>query len=354
MSNEDKGRLLTADIVCYGTPSPGAFQAYLRMLEKRHGSTIIDYHHKGHGIPLGGSEVAVFADGSRESGSTAAMAWSRTWYDNLVRESCFRCGWHSTRRPGDVTMGDYWGIERIAPDFRDRWGVSLLMANTSAGIGLIRDVSHGLVLLETSVEDAANTSQPMLSRPPERKDRKLFWDSLYADGFESACRAIGVMSATRRMKDLVHTTLKALKGKTATSGDRIASRSAILGVDFSALMERGGYPVVFAAKSRDDKVRRESSSGGMFYALASHVINNLGGVVYGCAFDDGLRAVHARCETMAEAERCMGSKYSQSDMDGVFPELKADLESGRTVLFTGTPCQVAAVRSIFGQSGGEA
>ena len=124
-------------------------------------------------------------------------------------------------------------------------------------------------------------------------------------------------------------------------------------VDFEELERCGEYPVAFAARNRDDAVRRKSSSGGMYHALASYVIDDLGGVVYGCAFDEGLRAVHIRCETMAEAERCMGSKYSQSDMGDSIRMVRADLTAGRAVLFTGTPCQVAAVRAACaGVSGG--
>ncbi len=112
------------------------------------------------------------------------------------------------------------------------------------------------------------------------------------------------------------------------------------------------YPLGFAAKNRDDDVRRHSSSGGVFHALASWAIGQ-GGVVYGCAFDGSLRAVHVRCETMAQAERCMGSKYSQSDMGDSIRQVRGDLAAGRLVLFTGTPCQVDAVRrSCAGLAGG--
>lgn len=125
-------------------------------------------------------------------------------------------------------------------------------------------------------------------------------------------------------------------------------RKGSLVVDFSELELHAEYPIAFAARNRDDIVRRQSSSGGMYHALASHVIDDLGGVVYGCAFDGELRAMHIRCETMAEAERCMGSKYSQSYMGNSIRRVREDLKSGRVVLFTGTPCQVAAVHAACG------
>ena len=104
------------------------------------------------------------------------------------------------------------------------------------------------------------------------------------------------------------------------------------------------YPIAFAARNPNESIRRRSSSGGAFHALASYVITNLNGVVYGCAFNEFQKAIHVRCETLEEVGRCMGSKYSQSDMGNSIQSICSDLEEGRFVLFTGTPCQVAAVR----------
>ena len=104
------------------------------------------------------------------------------------------------------------------------------------------------------------------------------------------------------------------------------------------------YPVFFAAKNRDKNIRQQSSSGGMFYALASYIISECDGVVYGCAFNNSLEALHIRCETLEEVKHCLGSKYSQSDMGETILKVRDDLKANRTVLFTGTPCQVDAVR----------
>lgn len=106
------------------------------------------------------------------------------------------------------------------------------------------------------------------------------------------------------------------------------------------------FPCTYAAKSFSATVRKNSSSGGIFYELASYVITQCDGVVYGCAFDDDLRAKHIRCSSIEEAAKCMGSKYSQSDMQVALLQIQTDLRNGLTVLFTGTPCQVAAVRQI--------
>lgn len=92
----------------------------------------------------------------------------------------------------------------------------------------------------------------------------------------------------------------------------------------------------------DESVRKDSSSGGIFNAIASAFIDN-GGVVFGAAFDDDYSVRHVRIENKENLSRIMKSKYVQSDLKYIFDVLAEDLEKGRPVLFTGTPCQVVAV-----------
>lgn len=107
------------------------------------------------------------------------------------------------------------------------------------------------------------------------------------------------------------------------------------------------YPIVYAAKSKSSQVLKNSSSGGLFFELARQVIAS-GGVVYGCAYDEEFHARHIRCDTIEKCSECMGSKYVQSEMGDTFLSIRSDLKEGREVLFTGTPCQAAAVRSFIG------
>lgn len=306
------------------------------------------YAHRGSGRQVRDGEAAILVDGSLVEGGQVIRAWSRLWYRRLCRESCYRCGYHSMHRPGDITIGDWWGLSRFIPELEDPWGVSCVVASTPRGLCLLRDTSGSLELAATPVADVANPAQPMLLHPPERKGRDSFWHDLYACGFDAACRSVGVLGFRRAVRDLAKKAVSAVKcipnkNLKATAIDR--AWKEVPKVDFNELESRDKYPVAFAARNRDNGVRRHSSSGGMYHALASHIIGDLGGVVYGCAFDGDLKAVHIRCETLEEAERCMGSKYSQSDMGDSIRRVRDDLEAGRTVLFTGTPCQVAAVRA---------
>lgn len=107
-------------------------------------------------------------------------------------------------------------------------------------------------------------------------------------------------------------------------------------------------PTVYAAKYRDDKTTAESTSGGIFIPIAKNTLEK-DGIVYGCAYDENLIARHIAVEDEKELFKLQGSKYVQSDISGIYSRIKADLESDRYVLFSGTGCQVAGLHSFLGR-----
>jgi coenzyme F420-reducing hydrogenase beta subunit len=119
----------------------------------------------------------------------------------------------------------------------------------------------------------------------------------------------------------------------------------------TALEGRGenlGKPLkVFAAWYLDEAIRRESTSGGVFTALAGNILAQ-GGAIVGAAFDDHLVVRHTLIEMSADIHRLRGSKYVQSQIAPIlYRQILDVLEHDRPVLFSGTPCQIAAVQSFL-------
>lgn len=106
-------------------------------------------------------------------------------------------------------------------------------------------------------------------------------------------------------------------------------------------------PAAFAAWNQDDSIRRDSTSGGAFTALADYVLEG-GGIVYGAAFDGRQHLRHVACFRKEDLWRLRGAKYVQSDLGETFREIRTALES-RTVLFSGTPCQVDGLYRYLGR-----
>lgn len=104
---------------------------------------------------------------------------------------------------------------------------------------------------------------------------------------------------------------------------------------------------VYAAVNPDEEIRMKSSSGGVFWMLVEHTIGD-GGVVFGAAFDDNEWMVcHSLAESLEEAKKFRGSKYVQSRVNGCYKEVQDALKLGRKVLFSGTACQIAALKEYL-------
>ena len=103
---------------------------------------------------------------------------------------------------------------------------------------------------------------------------------------------------------------------------------------------------VLAARHDDADILAQSQSGGAFSAIAVQVLND-GGVVYGAAFDQSHLVRHIKVDSVEGLSALRGSKYVQSDLSDIFRQVRSDLRSGTKVLFCGTPCQVAGLRSFI-------
>ncbi len=93
---------------------------------------------------------------------------------------------------------------------------------------------------------------------------------------------------------------------------------------------------------------QESSSGGVFPLVAAEVIAR-NGIVYGAVLNADFQVVHEEADSIQDVWKMRGSKYVQSDLFASFEDVKTDLDAGRHVLFTGTPCQVAGLRNSLGK-----
>lgn len=105
-------------------------------------------------------------------------------------------------------------------------------------------------------------------------------------------------------------------------------------------------PKVFAFQNEDKETLYKCASGGAFASLAKLVIEQSGNV-YGVVYDDDMKVCHAKAESLKDLEKIYSSKYVQSDTRNTFIQAKSDLDNGKLVLFSGTPCQIAGFKSFL-------
>lgn len=104
----------------------------------------------------------------------------------------------------------------------------------------------------------------------------------------------------------------------------------------------------YAAVAENADLFRASASGGAFGALAAYVLRE-SGTIYGCAYTDHATPMHIRVDALCDLPRLQGSKYVQSDTGETFLQAKVDLEAGKLVLYSGTPCQIAGLKAFLGK-----
>lgn len=107
-------------------------------------------------------------------------------------------------------------------------------------------------------------------------------------------------------------------------------------------------PIIYAARHKNIHEIETSRSGAAFIAISDCILEQ-GGCVYGAGYTDHFRVVHKRASIREERDEFKGSKYVQSDLRGVFIQIKEDLRRGLLVCFSGTPCQTAGLSSFIGK-----
>lgn len=103
---------------------------------------------------------------------------------------------------------------------------------------------------------------------------------------------------------------------------------------------------IYAVTNKDETIREESSSGGVFSILATSVIDD-GGIVFGARFNDHYEVVHDCTDNICELSAFRGSKYVQSKIGNSFATAEKFLKQNRKVLFSGTPCQIAGLKRFL-------
>lgn len=137
LGNIDKTNLLTIDLICHGVPSIKLFKSYIHWLELKYGEPITDYNFRDKSAGWGLNCKIKTKTKVRVKSCTIDPYYYHFLKGDTYRECCYRCLYSRPERVGDVTIGDFWGIESIIPEFFSKKGVSCLTLNTPKAMSLI-------------------------------------------------------------------------------------------------------------------------------------------------------------------------------------------------------------------------
>lgn len=174
--------LLAVDVICHGIPSQKVFKDYLGLMEKQEGSSILDC--KFRDKSKGWSSLVLnleFTSGHIMIDSPNSSYYTLFVDGTILRPSCYECKFSNFNRPSDITIGDFWGIERTLPQFEDGLGVSLILVNSRKGEALFKSVSDQLTSIQSTHTDCLQ--HPLYSPTRARRDKDAFWKEYDEHGY---------------------------------------------------------------------------------------------------------------------------------------------------------------------------
>lgn len=200
--------LFCVDIVCHGVPSPAVWKAYLQWQENQHHSSVssVDFRNKKDFGWRGHVETLHFSNGKAINSNIFANLF---YSHQILRPCCYECPYKSILHPGDITIADYWGIEKAAPELDDNKGVSLVLINSEQGMELFKKIKNVLIFKKTRIEDSM---QPPLIGPfPQPKEREQFWLDFKNKNFTYIAKVYGGYQG--KIKHTAKAILRAVKRK---------------------------------------------------------------------------------------------------------------------------------------------
>lgn len=180
--NKDYPNLLIADIVCHGVPSPKLFAKYVDFMGKKLGGKLTEYNFRSkekRGWDL-------YYKASNDKKSKSDYGFFDAYYNAFLtcktyRESCYSCKFANSERAGDITLADYWGIQKIHPEFFDNNGVSLVLVNSERGRKAWEEISGNVKAIPSTIEKAAVQNINLVAPSKRPSCRDSIYDGIDGD-----------------------------------------------------------------------------------------------------------------------------------------------------------------------------
>ena len=197
--------LHTADLICHGPASPEIWRRFIALLEEKYGKQVTDFSFRNKAVSWREySPKVTFADGGTVGANDLTGSFTEVFrYELCLAPSCAACRYASVHREGDVTIGDFWGVEKAFPALDDGAGVSALMVNTEKGKRLWEAAAAGAEVVPCAWEQIAAGQVNMKKSAVPSPESENFYRLCAEKGMEKALAAYTRTGWKRRTKDMV-------------------------------------------------------------------------------------------------------------------------------------------------------
>ena len=187
----DYDELYTVDLICHGVPSPKLLADFIEANSAKAAVTDIKFRDKRRNGWSAAGSLSFNKEGNIKTKLMAPYnsAYYNLYFSNSIsRPCCYTCRYANTNRVGDITIGDYWNIDAVAPAFDSSGGVSVVLVNTQKGAELTETLKQDSTLVETSLKSAVD-GNGNLSVPSKKSGcRDRIFDDIEKYGLQEAAK----------------------------------------------------------------------------------------------------------------------------------------------------------------------
>lgn len=168
-----KENLYTCDLICHGVPSELIFKEFLKYIEEKQNKKIKNFIFRDKRFGWESHyETFIFED---DMELTTQYFRNLFYGHHILRPSCYKCNYANIHRPADITIADFWGIDKVNPDFMDKNGVSLIIINNEKGRKIFEQIKSDIITIDCSVEDCIKYTYTLTKSTPITENREEFW-----------------------------------------------------------------------------------------------------------------------------------------------------------------------------------
>ena len=202
--------LYTQDIICHGVPSPMVWQKYKEYREsvayaKMRRAFFRDKHY-------GWKMYCVryeFLNRTQYMKKTNDDAYMRSFARNLcLRPSCYHCAFKTPNRVSDITLADFWRIDKVCPELDDDGGTSLVILHSEKGNVLFGKIKDHIVCREVDFKEAIQYNSSMIKSAPMHRNRNAFMKEIGQNGFRRNAKCYLRVPLLNRVKSMVKAILR--------------------------------------------------------------------------------------------------------------------------------------------------
>jgi len=200
LRNKDYDKLILVDLVCAGVPSPLIWESYINLLQEKNQSKLKYYSFRNKRTGWHNScSYAEFEDGKNLHNNPLLDSYRSIFSAHMgSRPSCHYCVFTNFNRPSDITIGDFWGIEKHKPEFDDDKGVSVILINTEKGKTVFNEISKELEYKTSNIEEAKQRNLTMPTKPSPKREQ--FWIDFNKGGYEFVAKKYTEYGIKNRIK----------------------------------------------------------------------------------------------------------------------------------------------------------